>query len=608
MASTSTVSANSRDTEAFSSLGLGTAPLDDPMFRAAIFEQLGEHRLEGAVTTDICGKKDSHAVSLDKEAVDTIKKSRLHQKVATVIFFESNGGQLQAYATLPEIRMGVGEPDLDIANVETALEALVPPDGACYYIDTTKNRYWFSIKPNLKKLLSDRRASVKLPKIEERIRTEVQKVFTVEANVDCVFFPDKSGQIPNRPALTFVILAPDQSMQNEVNTLRLVESMMKEHGTSARTFKNSLVWCVPETPDALREGAIKALAWEDINDERDELRLDEGQQRQLAENLKKAQRDLTECVWRTYKNIMLLAKDNTVRVVDLGLVHSSSANTIVDFIISTLRKEDEVTDYIQPRQLLKNWPPAFTEWSTKAVRDAVFASPQFARLLNPDSIKETVARGVSAKLLAYVAKSADGHYDPFCYGGELSAGEVEISDDVFIITGEEAKKHIEPPKLTSLAVTPQDMQIEPGKKQTFVAKGLDQHNREISIENVSWSATGGVIDTGGVFLAGEEEGNFIVKATIGQTTGSTAFTIAKPGTVIVKPVGVKKLSWRGEVPSQKWMNFYTKVLTKFTGEKSLKLSIHVEVAPEEGISKQKLEETKVALRELGLNDDVDQID
>lgn len=77
---------------------LGTAPLDDPTFRAAVFEQLGETRLEAAVTTDIAGKKDAHAVRLDAEAIDAIKKERLHRKVATTIFFESNGGQVGAEA------------------------------------------------------------------------------------------------------------------------------------------------------------------------------------------------------------------------------------------------------------------------------------------------------------------------------------------------------------------------------------------------------------------------------------------------------------------------------------------------------------------------------
>ena len=38
-------------------IGLGTAPLEDPYFRAALFEQLGNNDLEGPVTTDIAGKK-----------------------------------------------------------------------------------------------------------------------------------------------------------------------------------------------------------------------------------------------------------------------------------------------------------------------------------------------------------------------------------------------------------------------------------------------------------------------------------------------------------------------------------------------------------------------
>jgi predicted AAA+ superfamily ATPase len=106
-------------------IGMGTAPLDDPQFRSAMFEQLGGARLEVAVTTDICGKKDSHAVRLDKEAVETIKKARLHQKVATTIFFESNGGQSKAEATLPEVRLAVAEPDIDMGNIETVLETLL---------------------------------------------------------------------------------------------------------------------------------------------------------------------------------------------------------------------------------------------------------------------------------------------------------------------------------------------------------------------------------------------------------------------------------------------------------------------------------------------------
>jgi hypothetical protein len=52
------------------------------------------------------------------------------------------------------------------------------------------------------------------------------------------------------------------------------------------------------------------------------------------------------------------------------------------------------------------------------------------------------------------------------------------------------------------------------------------------------------------------------------------------------------------------MNFYTKVLSKFAASKGLKLTVRFELGGNGPISQQKIEETKVALRELGLDDGV----
>src|SRR5207248_3851388 len=138
-------------------IGLGTAPLEDPYFRAAMFEQLGNNDLEGPVTTDIAGKKEAHALRLDREADNAVKKARLHQKVATVILFESNGGQTRAEATVPEVRLAVAAPDLDIGSVEGVLEALAT---TCYYLSADRDRYRFSLTPNLVKLFNDRHATI----------------------------------------------------------------------------------------------------------------------------------------------------------------------------------------------------------------------------------------------------------------------------------------------------------------------------------------------------------------------------------------------------------------------------------------------------------------
>ena len=79
----------------------------------------------------------------------------------------------------------------------------------------------------------------------------------------------------------------------------------------------------------LSEEARKVLAWEDIDAESETLGIDEAQRRQLDENLRRAKRDLREAVWRAYKNVFLLDETNALRRIDLGLVHSSAAESLV---------------------------------------------------------------------------------------------------------------------------------------------------------------------------------------------------------------------------------------------------------------------------------------
>src|SRR5262249_48241896 len=154
--------------------------------------------------------------------------------------------------------------------------------------------------------------------------------------------------------------------------------------------------------------------------------------------------------------------------------------------------------------LARHWP-AQTEWSTRAVRDAFFASPLLPRLLNPESVKETIARGVENSILAYVGKGKGGRYEPFYFSTSLDSAEVEIFEEMFVATAEEAKKHVNPPHLVALAVSPAQARVEIGKKQTFAVKGLDQHEHDIDTGKVAWTATGGTIDAEGVFAAGQDE-------------------------------------------------------------------------------------------------------
>jgi hypothetical protein len=528
---------------------LGTAPLDESHFRAAVFEQLGEQRLEAAVTTDVAGRPEAMALRLDKEAPEAVRKARLHRKVATTIFFESNGGQQKGAATVPEVRLAVGEPGIDLASVDHCLEALTD---ACYYLHAEKGRYHFGFKANLNKLLADRRASVLPAKIDEQVRKAVKDEFEKGAGIDRVYFPDKTGDIADRAVLTLAVMGPDRAVA-EPGSQSLIEVMSKEHGQSSRVFKSAVVWSVAEDTGTLRDEARKLLAWEDILGDQEELKLDDLQVKQIKENVHKAKSYLKEAVWQSYKNVFLLEEDDKpgapqtqprLRRIDLGKIHSSAAPTIVDLILGRLRQEDLLTDVVSLNTLVRNWPPALPEWPTKALKDAFYASPKFPRLSSPDVVKGTIARGVSDGQLGYAGKRGD-RYEPFLFGKPLSAHEVEITDDVLVLRKEDAERIQQAVNAGKPA--------KPSAPPPPPLKPVD--------------------------------------------------TTSSPPPPPVSTRTVPGFSWEGDVPWQKWTQFYNKVVSRFS-TKGAKLRVTVEVAPPGGVSEHEVQETRTALKELGLDDQV----
>ncbi len=113
-----------------------------------------------------------------------------------------------------------------------------------------------------------------------------------------------------------------------------------------------------------------------------------------------------------------MGRDNAIQTIDLGLINSSAAGSLAELYVNRLRERDEITEGVGPNKLIKAWPPANKEWTTKAVRDAFFSSPTLPRLLKPDAIKRTIADGINQKLIAYAGKTPSGQYDPF----DLRAG------------------------------------------------------------------------------------------------------------------------------------------------------------------------------------------
>lgn len=609
----------------------GAAPLDDPDFREAVRIQLGaDERLETSIMIDICGR-DAFALGLDSQASDEIKHNRLHLKVATAIFFESNGGmdgENLIRATEPEIRFAIEEPDLNIEHVKTVLEGL---SDQCYYLTREDRQYRFSLTPNLNKSFADRSSDVDEDRITERIRTSIKNVFTHSEFV--IFFPERSEDIPDRPVLTLAVLSPEYTRRYS-QTIQLIETVTNNYGASERTFKSAIIWVVADDETQLNEEARKLLTWKAIQNE---IQSNNGLFQELSDfdpvkiraqittNVKKSQKTLQDIVWQTYGHVALLNKENTIEFPDLGQFEPGPENSLSAVILHQLRLYDYVVESVSPRFLVRNWPDEFQdkEWSTQSVQDLFFVSPLFPRLLNPDIIKDTIAKGVSTGHLGYVGPKIEGKYEPLYYQKVLIVEDVEISEDRFIITPEKAEAYLSGivRPLKSLTVDPPRVDLTDGEKLSFIVHAMDEDGEEIK-KNVLWEATGGTIDENGVFTVEEKErADFEIRATAGDQSAWVKVRIL-PKTpespeIHVDHIPVEeiqetlqqetvttRLSWSGEVTGKNWTALYKKALSQFSTDHTMKISLNVEVLREEGISPEHIEAMKSALRELGLNDDV----
>lgn len=163
-----------------------------------------------------------------------------------------------------------------------------------------------------------------------------------------------------------------------------------------------------------------------------------------------------------------------------------------------------------------------------------------------------------------------------------SVGTINGSASVIIVVGG---------TLQRVEVAPQDSAIGPGKVLSFSAQGYYEDGHVVPIRDILWSASGGSIDDKGIFTAGQEEGIFEIEARSGDIVDRSRVTIKK-----LKP------HWEGEIPHQRWTQFYNRVLSKFATRKGLKLTVSVDIPD---ASEDEIEEMKLALRELSLQEDIE---
>lgn len=434
---------------------LGSAPLEEPDFRAVVLGQLGEQRLDAAIGADLTGET-ARCLPLDADARGPLH--RLHRRVGAAILFESSGGQVDKVAHLPELRFALGGPDLDTTSIDNAANAL---ETSAFFIrrDGTDG-YRIHHEPTLTKIVADRRASLDEKEVGAAVREFVKKQFEARGRArrrtGVVFFPEDSSKVPDSPRLTLVVLDPQTEWRPEEGAVaRRLAAWTARRGLSPRLHSGCLVWCLRTPGRGLWDRIETWLAWKRVESE--VTRGDHGKGRpvqRVRSEVSAAESAAKDEVWAGYRVLAIADRRDPsgLRVLDLGAGHASSGKLLPDHLLDALRSEGILNETVGAGYIDRNWPPQFEEtgaWPLAGLRQS-FLSGALTRLLDTDEVlRQKIPEFVRKREFGLASIiNDDGRYGRLWYGEMVAEEEVEFDKDVYLLTrkkAEEARKQDEEP-------------------------------------------------------------------------------------------------------------------------------------------------------------------
>lgn len=418
---------------------LGSAPLEVSEFRAVILGQLGEPRLLPAIEADLTNEH-SHAGALDVDTKGPLRD--LHRRVGTTIVFESSGGQGDKTAHLPELRFALGEPEVETTSIDNAAVAL---ESRGYYIRKVgQDGFRFGYKPTLKKVVSDRRASLDDEEVRKAGLMVVRKEFERGASLPLVAFPEDGTAVHDALKLTLVILDPQAEWRGDGSLRGTIAAWTQQRGASPRLYPGALLWCARKPGCDLKDKIEAWLAWKRVDQELTEGTLagefDRADRMNVAARVREAEDAAKDEVWASYRYVILAdnKEPDGLKVIDLGAGHASNTETLCGRVLTALKSQALLNESPGASYLERKWPQAFKEsgaWPLVSLRQA-FLNGSMERLIDPDGylrakIPEFVTRG---EFGLASGRQSGGGYARVWFGELLPADEVTFEADVYLLT------------------------------------------------------------------------------------------------------------------------------------------------------------------------------
>ena len=342
---------------------------------------------------------------------------------------------------LENLVLGCAQPGQVLGHYKDGVRALVD---RLQYFNSANNRYWFDIRPNLRREMEDRKRRFNMredvyPYIREKLRF-------ASGFFGGVHVFTGSGDVPDDWALRLVVLPPEATFGRSAQTpaTDAALAILKQRGEQPRQKQNRLIFLAPDADSVsrLKEQVCSVLAWQSIVADVKEgrLNLDQHQAKQASSSLDQANDGLGRMVRETYK--WLLAPMQEAKpgkgIGDLQWEHFQINPAVVN-------RSEEIEKILKEHELLiAEWSPIhlsnlMRSWFWKDDIAAVGAVETWQktccylylpRLRDADTLRVTVSAGINSRDFFGVAYGKEeGRYQGFHFAENTSV----IFDDTLLL-------------------------------------------------------------------------------------------------------------------------------------------------------------------------------
>lgn len=511
--------------------------IDDPRVQFELTRYLTDNWVP-VIEKDVDGPS-SLPLRLDRE-VPNLGKFSATRRVARAIYLGSAPTTTAAHRGLEDrrVKLGCVMPSEQPAVFGDALRRLA---GAATYLYQDGPRYWYSTQPTVTKLADDRAEQLKrdpdkiVAELDKRLREDLRRT----GDFSRIHPLPSSGQdVPDDLDARLVVLGVDYPYSKEPGSPAeaAAKAILEARGNTPRLYRNTLVFLAADKTrlQDLDEATRKYLAWESILGEKVQLDLSPLQVKQAETQKAAADGAVMARIPETYQWLLVPVQSSPQTPVTWEALRLSGQDALAVRASKKLRSDELLlTAFASTRLRMElDRVPLWRndDVSIRQLADDFARYLYLPRLSNSVVLWSAISDGLA--LMTWDRESfayADSYdEDTGRYRGLRYGQHIHISDgnNGLLVRPEAALRQVEPDLPTHLAIVPERPHLKPGAQVKFSANEVRHDGQVMSEPRATWTATGGRVDSSGLFTAGDGEGEFPVEAIAGTLSAQTTVIIS----------------------------------------------------------------------------------